>query len=343
MQPFDIDQIPATLEPADESVLDLDDDQFLPAFDAFKTTSLYLLESSPLRKARPFEQAQREIARRMRSACLSKPRDAKTFFLENFRPYRIRPRNDQSGFVTGYYQPILQASLTKTDACSFPILGKPKNETQRIKSRASIETTLGEYPSMIWVKDPIEAFMAQVQGSAIARFEDGVKRRLVYDGRNGRPYTSIGRILIETGEILAHAMSLNSLKDWVRNAGQGVGQRGREFLWRNESFVFFRMEANALDDQGPIGGAGLPLRPMVSMATDRAIWPYGTPFVIRGDLGSVQANWTGFRRLMISQDTGTAIVGPARGDIFVGTGEDAGDLAALIRHNVEMIVLLPRR
>jgi membrane-bound lytic murein transglycosylase A len=213
---------------------------------------------------------------------------------------------------------------------------------KRLRPRSIIDATLGEYQPLAWVKDPIEAFMIQVQGSAVLEFEGGLKKKLVYDGRNGRPYFSIGRFLIESGQISPDAMSITSLKNWVRQAGQSPGEKGRDLLWRNESYVFFNISPFSEEDSGPIGGAGVPLTPFVSLATDRNVWSYATPFLIKGDLSSVRPDWVNFQSLMLSQDTGTAIQGPARGDIFLGTGEEAGVMASLVRHDIDFIVLLPR-
>ena len=111
-------------------------------------------------------------------------------------------------------------------------------------------------------------------------------------------------------------------------------------LWCNSSFVFFRLLDEMSD--GPIGGAGVPLIPQVSLATDQSIWPYGTPFLLVGDLQSASAEWHRFRQLTVSQDTGSAIVGRARGDFYVGSGDQAGGVASLIRHELDFIALLPK-
>ena len=125
---------------------------------------------------------------------------------------------------------------------------------------------------VVWLSDSVESYLIQVQGSARVRLRDGSWRRLVYDGRNGRPYTSIGRLLIEAGEIAEAEMSLARLKAWLR----ADPERGRALMRRNESFVFFRLAPD--DGDGPIGGAGLPLTPLRSLAVDRNLWSYGLPF-----------------------------------------------------------------
>jgi membrane-bound lytic murein transglycosylase A len=165
--------------------------------------------------------------------------------------------------------------------------------------------------------------------------------RLSYAGRNGWPYTSIGRILVEEAHIPAAEMSLARLKDWIRENGQEIGQPGRALMQRNRSYVFFQAEETAGGTYGPRGAQGVSLSPWRSIAVDRAIWPYGLPFWLDAELPWHEPRPTPFRRLMIAQDTGSAIVGPKRADIYVGSGDEAGRIAGGFRHHGEMIVLLP--
>jgi membrane-bound lytic murein transglycosylase A len=209
--------------------------------------------------------------------------------------------------------------------------------------RAAIEaaTEDGALRPILWLKDHVELFLAQVQGSARVALPDDRTVRLAYDGRNGQPYTSIGRLLIEAGAIQESDMSLAALKDWLRRHGQGRGEEGRVLMQRNRSYVFFKLDEHLLLNEGPTGGAGLPLTPLRSIAIDRRLWPYHAPFFIDANLP-----WRGpapspFRRLMIAQDTGSAILGPARADIFFGTGDEAGARAGDIRHDAQFAVLLP--
>jgi membrane-bound lytic murein transglycosylase A len=205
--------------------------------------------------------------------------------------------------------------------------------------RAAIEAESGQ--ALLWLADPIEVFFAQVQGSARVRLPDGREVRLAYDGRNGRPYTSIGRLLIEAGEIPECEMSLARLKFWLREHGLEPGERGRALMQRNRSYVFFKIEEAFDPSQGPIGGAGIPLTPLRSIAVDRSIWAYGTPFWIEAELPWEREAASPFRRLTIAQDTGSAILGAARADIFFGCGEAAGARAGAIRHRGQFTALLP--
>jgi membrane-bound lytic murein transglycosylase A len=193
----------------------------------------------------------------------------------------------------------------------------------------------------VWLRDPVEVFIIQVQGSARVRLPDGRMLRLSYAGRNGWPYTSIGRILVEEAHIPAPEMSLARLKEWIRQSGQDAGQAGRALMQRNRSYVFFQAGEIAGGAPGPTGAQGVNLTPWRSIAVDRALWPYGLPFWIDADLPWHEPTPTIFRRLMIAQDTGSAIVGTKRADIYVGSGDEAGRIAGGFRHRGEMIVFLP--
>lgn len=291
------------------------------------------------------------------------------FFTQNFRPLEIRLEGDHpEGFVTGYYEPELEGSTSKRPGFAAPVLARPGDlidvRDKKIDgwdpalegARATTSGGLEPYPTraeiedgaidevtraVLWLRDHVEVFFAQVQGSARVRLEDGAYRRLVYAGRNGRPYTSIGRILINSGEIPADEMSLARCKDWLRANGLKPGQRGRRVLQANESYVFFRLEDDPHPAVGPTGAQGIALTPLRSIAVDRTIWPYGTPVWIDADLSSAGLGDGPTSRLMIAQDTGSAIVGPARGDLFIGSGDRAGDIAGLIRHPARFIVFAP--
>jgi len=250
-----------------------------------------------------------------------------------------------AGFLTGYYEPIVDGSLTRTREFTAPVLGRPDNLNARPRcpDRAAIEAGAIERHSapLVWVRDLVEVFLIQVQGSARVRLADGGLLRLAYAGRNGHPYTSIGRILIETGEIAEAGMSLAALKQWIRAHGQNPGDAGAVLMHRNKSYVFFSLYEECESARGPIGGQGTSLTALRSIAIDRAIWSYGLPFWIAAHLPWRGSPPSPFRRLMIAQDTGSAITGPARADIFFGWGDDAGARAGDIRHAGDVVVLLP--
>jgi membrane-bound lytic murein transglycosylase A len=343
-----------------ESLAGWIDDDHHAAFRAFERSARAIVadQTSP----RPAQLAKPELVANAQAAlCEAAAADARRFFETRFRPFRVVPENGE-GFLTGYYEPCVPASKAETEEFAWPILARPTDlvtfgvepapanfprdlsGARRLSDgslvpypdRAAIETERRD--PIVWVRDAVEAFLMQVQGSAQIEFPDRSRARLAYDGRNGLPYTSIGKILIEAGEIAEGAMSLASLKAWLRRDSA----RGLEVMRRNRSFVFFKLVEDFDPELGPIAGAGVPLTPLRSIAVDRTMWAYGLPFWIDAKLPWVDDTQQPFRRLMIAQDTGSAIVGAARADLFFGSGDKAGARAGAIRHAAAFTVLLPR-
>jgi membrane-bound lytic murein transglycosylase A len=351
------------LEPLDfESLAGWTDDDHQAAFRTFERTARAIgagrIPLRPMRSAPP-----KLIANARAALCtdIKAKRDARRFFEKRFRPFRVVPENG-GGFLTGYYEPCVPASRLETEAFCWPILARPTDlmtfgldpppvgfpkdvsgarrlsdsSLEPYADRAQIEAERRD--PIVWVRDAVEAFLIQVQGSAQVEFPDRSRARLAYDGRNGLPYTSIGRILIEAGEIAESAMSLASLKAWLRRDAA----KGLDLMRRNRSFVFFKLVDDFDPELGPIAGAGVPLTPLRSIAVDRMIWAYGLPFWIDAELPWADETPRPFRRLTIAQDTGSAIVGPARADLFFGSGDKAGARAGAIRHQADLVVLLPQ-
>jgi peptidoglycan lytic transglycosylase A len=338
-------------------------DDCLAAFRCFARSARALADGE--RGARAARKPSGALIEAARAALASTPTDgaeARRFFETRFRPFRVVP---DPGFLTGYYEPCVAGSLAETEAFRWPILARPCDLASfapgeapqgfpegvtgaRIRSdgiilpyddREAIERERRD--PLVWVRDAVEAFLIHVQGAAQVELLDGRRARLAYDGRNGLPYTSIGRILIEAGEIDERAMLLVTLKAWLRAAGLGEGEKGLTLMRRNRSFVFFRLVEDFDPDLGPVAGAGVALTPLRSIAVDRTLWSYGLPFWIEADLPWADESPRPFRRLMIAQDTGSAIVGEARADIFFGSGEAAGARAGAVRHPGAFAVLLP--
>jgi membrane-bound lytic murein transglycosylase A len=288
---------------------------------------------------------------------------ARSFFEERFRAWRITPR-DGEGFLTGYYEPEVEASEVRTGQFPVPVLGRPadlvtlaQGETapgldpalaaarrtpgglEPYPDRAAIEDGAldGRGLERLWLRDRVELFFLQVQGSARAVLPDGRVVRLVYAGRNGQPYTSIGKVIVSEGLMRLEDMTLRSLKAWLR----ANPQEARRILRMNRSYVFFSVRDDLDPAEGPIGAASVPLTPLRSIAVDRTLWPYGLPFFISADLPDGTGKTGPFARLTIAQDTGSAILGPARADLFTGWGQAAGDHAGDIRHRGDLVVLLP--
>jgi membrane-bound lytic murein transglycosylase A len=176
----------------------------------------------------------------------------------------------------------------------------------------------------------------QVQGSGLVHLRDGSTLRLTYAGKNGHPYTSIGRLLIERGEVVRDSIDMDKVKAWLR----ADPERGRALMAENHSYVFFRELREEEGDRGPLGAEGVPLTPERSLAVDAALIPLGSPIFVMAD--DLPEKGSRFARLMIAQDVGSAIKGPGRGDIFFGTGESAGAIAGRTRHKAYFVLLLPK-
>jgi membrane-bound lytic murein transglycosylase A len=205
-------------------------------------------------------------------------------------------------------------------------------------TRAEIDggALAGKGLELAYVRDQVEAFFLQVQGSGRIRLPNGTHLRVGYDGKNGHPYTSIGRTLIDTGEMTESAMSLAALGNYLR----ADPARGLAVMQRNASFVFFRALTDA-DGAGPLGVDGIALTEGRSLAVDAGVHAIGAPiYVVAPELTHISG--APFQRLMIAQDVGSAIRGPERGDIFAGSGDAAGRVAGITKHSGRFFVLLPR-
>lgn len=363
------------LEPVGfDAIAGFRDDDLLAAFATFRASCEAIVAQTPeLRRGKPASAGLRALCSEALATRLDDNAAAARFFEARFAPHRIIASTTEGvetrGFLTGYYEPIVEASRVRTREFPTPVLPRPDDlvtldpgegqgaltglggarrtpdgALEPYSDREAIEkgALADKAPPVAWLRDPVERFIIQVQGSARLRFADGGGARLTYSGRNGLPYTSIGKILVEEGHMLAERMSLAALKRWLREHGQEEGSEGAALMRRNKSFVFFRLDALTDPARGPVGAAGLPLTPLRSIAVDRALWSYGLPFWIAAEIP-----WRGptpslFSRLMIAQDTGSAIVGPARADLFFGSGDEAGARAGDIRHAGDFIVLLPR-
>ncbi|WP_369413591.1 murein transglycosylase A [Caldovatus aquaticus] len=293
---------------------------------------------------------------------------ARRFFERRFRPFAVAA----PGLLTGYYEPILRGARAPGPSFPVPLYAPPPElaeatiapvaqggapgapaarrvwgqwrdgRLEPLPDRAAIEdgALAGRGLELVHVDDPVEAFFLHIQGSGRVVLADGTLLRLGHAGQNGHPYRAIGRILIERGEIPRERMSLQAIRAWLNAPGREGEERGRRLMRENPSFVFFRLVEGLRPDQGPIGTLGVPLTPMRSLAVDPAFVPLGAPVFLatHGEGGGGPP----LRRLVVAQDTGGAIRGPARGDLFVGWGPEAGDRAGRMREPVEMFVLLPR-
>ena len=291
---------------------------------------------------------------------------AKAFFESYFLPLRISRLGEDQGFVTGYYEPVLDGSRTKTDVYTVPVYRRPSNLFVRgfkqdapslpnkgevfrkigrrklvpYYDRAAIEdgAIAGRGLEICWLKSQTDLLFAQIQGSARIRLEDGSTVRINYDAHNGYPYTAVGRILIDRGIIPKEQMSMQKIREWMEQNPDGANDVRRQ----NRSYVFFR-EVPLSDKDEAVGAQGVPLTPGRSIAVDKALHVYGTPFFIEGELPiESEQSKTPFRRLMIAQDTGSAIVGPARADLYFGAGADAGKVSGRLKNNMRFVILVPK-
>ena len=321
-------------------------DDHLAAFEVFLQSARSIAQGGPeLRSALPAPQSLRAVCQLALQQTTASAAEARRFFENHFIPCRIETGEEPPAFLTGYYEPVVPGSLARTEAFTEPVFARPADLDQisPYPTRAEIEAMgLARFQPLVWLADAIEVFMIQVQGSAAVDLPDGRRMRLTYAGRNGQPYSSIGRALIEAGKIAPDEMSLARLKQWVRDRGQAPGQPGRALLHRNLSYIFFSMDESPARAQGPIGGAGVPLTPLRSVAVDRSLWPYGLPVFVDAVVPGADGDLSPFQRLMIGQDTGSAILGPARLDLFMGSGDQAGAVAGNIRHRAGLYILLPR-
>jgi len=290
--------------------------------------------------------------------------EARKFFETSFTPYKvIAPK--PNGLLTGYYEPVLQGSRTPDSRFDIPILKRPNDlvnlvgETLRATTgqkltharksgnglvpyftRAEIEqgALKSKELELLYLDDPVDAFFLHVQGSGRIKLRDGKMIRIGYDGKNGYRYKSIGGVLVNSGEVSWDNLTLQSLRKWL----EIDRERARKIMWQNRSYIFFR-EHKSTKLTGPLGAADIPLSDGRSLAVDGSYHTLGVPIFVRSTSlrhgGGPGAS--GFRRLMIAQDVGSAIKGGVRGDIYFGSGKRAGALAGRTKHSGSFVVLLP--
>ena len=257
---------------------------------------------------------------------------AKAFFELVFKPVQI---GAAPALFTGYYEPELQGSSSRSPRFAYPIYARPPElqDGQVFYDRAAIESGAlrGRGLELAWLEDPVEVFFLHIQGSGRIKMTDGRVMRVGYAGRNGHAYVSVGKEMVARGTMSADQVSAQGIRAYVRR-NPAVGA---DLLNINPSYIFFRKIADLPADKGPIGAMGKSITTLRSVAIDPDFTLLGAPVWIEKD-GDMP-----LRRLMVAQDTGGAIKGPQRADIFYGTGEQAGNDAGTIKDGGRMIVLLP--
>ena len=259
------------------------------------------------------------------------------FFEAYFRPVALDVPDAEEGLLTGYYEPELDVRRTPTPEFSEPILTRPASKSALKRPRAEVEPGASE---VIAYGRPIDVFFMQIQGSGRLAFADGTRVRAAFGGHNGHPYTSIGRTLVEWGELDAGKASKAAIEVWMARAG---AIKARHLMNQNRRYIYFEVQ-DLPPGTGPDGAMRVPLTAMGSMALDPAHHPYGTLAVLDTRLPTRARDFQGRPRqiLVVGQDTGGAIKGPLRGDLFFGAGPKAGAKAGVMKHGARWTLLLPR-
>lgn len=279
----------------------------------------------------------------------------------HFLPYQVvNPDGSDSGLITGYYQPVLKGSRSRTERYRYPLYARPDDLVtvelgglypelafKRLRGRLSGnrlvpyysrgEIDLAQSPlagkELLWTDDIVDLFFLQIQGSGIIHLDNGERVSVGYADQNGQPYQSIGKILIERGELSADKASMQGIKDWGRRNPDKL----RDLLNANPSYVFFRELPSDLS--GPLGALGVPITAERSLAIDPRYIPLGAPVFLSTTYPNSSKP---LQRLMLAQDTGGAIKGAVRADFFWGAGLEAGRQAGAMKQRGRMWVLLPK-
>ncbi|MFP4313084.1 MAG: murein transglycosylase A [Alphaproteobacteria bacterium] len=312
----------------------------------------------PLKEAGSYE-AWQKICEDFALVAMEDSQALQEFFESRFRPYAVYAGENPEGLFTGYYEASLRGSLKRSEVYKYPLHKRPDDlimvqlgdfredlKGRRIAGRVvggnlkPYETrediVNGNWPHddevLVWVDNPVDAFFVQIQGSGIVTLDNGSTMRIGYAGQNGHPYYAIGRELIERDALTKESVSMQSIRRWLdENPDQAD-----EIMNTNKSYVFFR----ALEGEGPLGGEGVALTPLRSLAIDRSLLPYGMPLWV--DIAEPVEGHGRINHMMMAQDTGGAIRGPVRGDVFWGYGQEAEYLAGHMKSRGRYWIFLPR-
>jgi peptidoglycan lytic transglycosylase A len=343
------------------------EDDHLAAYRAFRTSCRPILaqDSSPP-DGKALGTSLRAPCRVARGLHISSAGQARRFFERYFVPLKISRLGQDDGFVTGYYEPILDGSRTESDVYHVPVYRRPtdlfmrgySHDAPSLPNKGPVYRKIGDGElapyydraeiengaiatrglEICWLKHETSLLFAQIQGSARIHLRDGSTIRINYDSYNGYPYTPVGRILIDRGIIPKDEMSMQKIREWMEQNPEAA----KNVRQQNQSYIFFH-EVPLIHNDEPVGAQGVPLTPGRSIAVDDSLHAYGTPFFISGELPIESArSKTPFHRLMIAQDTGSAITGPARADLYFGSGPNAGKVAGRLREHVEFVMLVPK-
>ena len=287
----------------------------------------------------------------------------KSWVEQNFIPFHVSSnQGEEDGLFTGYYEPELNGSRTQSDTYNVKLRSRPDDlvmvnlgdfreelRGQRIAGKVSEAGHLVPYPdrasiengalnyngdaALLWVDNPVDAFFLEIQGSGVVTLDTGEEIRVGYAGQNGHVYTAIGKTLIEMGEIPRELVSLQTIRAWL----EANPSRAVTIMNSNKSYVFF--QETGLD--GAQGGEGVIVTPQASLAIDHGLYPYGLPIWVNANMDGL-GNMKNFSQLMVGQDTGGAIKGAVRGDVFWGHGARAKEIAGNMKAKGQMWLILPK-
>ena len=343
------------------------------AFAAFCHAARYLLKNPPT--TRPGSaRAEDLLAIGKQALLLGETLDqtqARCFFETYFHPEAVA----DEGLLTGYFEPIFEGRLERDNCFRFPLHKRPDDlvplsEAEALKAGFTAETSFARksahsyqfhysraevmagalddrHLELVWLKDPFEAYIIHIQGSATIDLGQGRRLPIVFDGKSGHPYRSLGKLLIEQGVFSAETITMDGLIAHLKS----LGADGCRFLGENPSYIYFKaVEDKAVEDEAPEAGdfgpraaARVPLIPMRSIAVDRHLHTFGLPFWLETTLPDASGEDKPFKQMVFAHDTGSAIKGAARGDLFVGTGTEAGATAGKLQQVTTFICLMPNR
>ncbi len=260
---------------------------------------------------------------------------ARTFFETWFQPYLVSAEGKSEGFFTGYYETEVRGALQPDSDHRWPLYSRPADlGKDAYHERADIEdgALVGRGLELVWLDDPVDAFDLHIQGSGVVTLPDGSRRRIGFAAHNARSFVGIGRLMLKRGLIGPSEASAQGVRAWLKANPEAA----KELMRENPRYIFFRWIEG--DPGGPIGAQGVPLTPGRSMAVDPSYLAYGLPLFLESSYSTGEP----LRRLMIAQDTGGAIKGPVRGDLFWGTGAAALEIAGGMKQKGRYYLFLPR-
>ena len=324
------------------------DDDHAAAFSTFlKSCGAIVNAGKGVRTARPFLGALFKVCERAVAAGQLDRAHARAFFEDNFKPVRVMPGGQPEGFFTGYYETEVDGSRFPSDEYTVPIYAAPAETIRKHQGKvfADLDRTkiedgalAGKDLEICYVKNPVDAFFAQIQGSTRVKLDTGKLLRLNYVASNGQPYTPVGKFLIDRGIVSREEMSMDKIREFM----ESNPDEGRELRRKNRSFVFFQETPLGAQDEC-VGAQGVALTPGRSLAIDKHIHVYGTPIWVDAALPiDSEKPETRFQRLLFAQDTGSAIVGPARADIYFGHGEEISHVAGRVKQFGKFVMLVPQ-